>query len=333
MAYAAPHKPGDRHPKIPGAKAFLARYSYGKGLGGSDEYTVEFGVALRIWAPKFNAEIDKGRAGPRVPVDGSFNWAVQRQMHLDTQTAQLKPLVLTCMGHLGNMTAGPDYQAARPLEEREQIQIQMVGGFNNDAIPFHLRPQIGEIHRLLHEPQLRLLDRPSWAVSAHSRGALAFCTYWQERDLNDPIWRTFRGGLMFGNPKRPKGVVAPWVTDRPDPDTEGLAPDCLTNAIDGVAEVSRKNDLYADKKVGVKASELKVAIYKLVAYGQFFGKDSIAEELLDLVFRFGEVVWDLFAALTDGIQFLFDMSPHTAFDLTPAERHLEHVLSAERIAA
>jgi len=51
MAYTAPSQPGQTHPKIPGAKRFLARYSYGKGLGDSTEYTVEFGIALRTWAP------------------------------------------------------------------------------------------------------------------------------------------------------------------------------------------------------------------------------------------------------------------------------------------
>ena len=329
MAYSAPYQPGDRHPKIPGAKRFLSRYSYGKGLGTSDEYTLEFGVALRAWAPRFNAEIDNGRAGPRVPVDGSFNWAVQRQMGLDDSGAPsaLKPLVLTCMGHLGNMVLGPDYLAARQLEIRQQVQIQMVGGFNNDAIPFQLAPQRQVIDRLLHEPQLRVVERPSWAVSAHSRGAMAFCHYWKERNPDDPIWRNFKGGLMFGNPMRPEGVVAPWVADKPDADTEGLSPYSLTEPIPGVAEVSRKNDLYADKKVDSKASELKVAIIKLVAYGEVFGKDSITEELLGLALRFGSVVWSLFSAITSGIQFLFDMDPHNVFDLRPAEQHLARVLN------
>ncbi|UJL29909.1 hypothetical protein HZU38_05250 [Mycolicibacterium vanbaalenii] len=326
MAYDPPSQPGQHHPKIPGAKRFLARYSYGKGLGDTDEYTIAFGVALRTWAPRFNAEIDKGRAGPRVPVDGSFNWAVIRQMGLDEKPGTtLKPLVLTCMGHMGGMTAGPDYHAARPLEERGQVQIQMVGGFNNDQIPFQLGPQRAQIDRLLHEPQLRVLER-DWAVSAHSRGAMAFCHYYMERDPSDPIWRRFKGGLMFGNPNRPAGTVAQWIADKPDPDTEGLSPYCLPEPIPGVAEVSRKNDLYADKKIGVKASELKVAIIKLVAYGELFGKDSITEELLDLALRFGQVVWSLFAALTDGIQFAFNMRPHNEFDLAPAERHLAAIL-------
>ena len=326
MAWAPPSQPGQHHPLIPGAKRFLARYSYGKGLGDSDEYTIKFGIALRTWAPRFNAEIDRGRAGPRVPVDGTFDWAVQRQMGLNERPGTaLRPLVLTCMGHLGNMTAGPDYRATRPLEERGKVQIQMVGAFNNDAIPFQLISQRLEIDRLLHEPQLRVVER-DWAVSAHSRGALAFCQYWQQRNPNDPIWQRFKGGLMFGNPKRPQGVVAQWIPDPPNPNTEGLAPDCLAEPIPGVAEVSRRNDLYADKTVGVKSSELKVAIYQLVAYGKLFGPDSITEELLDLALRFGQVVWALFAALTDGIQFAFNMDPHNVFDLDPCERHLAAIL-------
>jgi len=324
MAWQPPHQPGDRHPKIPGAKRFLGRYSYGKGLGGTDEYTIAFGVALRTWAPLFNAEIDKGRPGPKVPTDGTFDWAVQRQMGLDKPP--LVPLVLTCMGHLGNMTAGPDYHTARPLELAGKVQIQMVGGFNNNSLPFKLADQRREIDRLLHEPQLRLTERP-WAASTHSRGALAFCQAWEDRNPNDPVWRNFRGGVNFGNPKRPLDTVAEWIPDPPAQGTEGLAPDCLTAPIPGMAEASRRNDLYADKKVGDKASELKVAIYQLVAYGKLFGQDSITEELLVLATQFGKVVWSLFAALSDGIQFVFNMDPHNVFDLRPATDHLAHVLN------
>ena len=325
--YIAPSQPGQTHPKIPGAKRFLSRYSYGKGLGDSAIYTIEFGVALRTWAPKFNVEINQGRAGPKVPVNGEFDWRVQRQMGLDIAPgAKLKPLVLTCMGHLGNMVGGPDYLAARPLEVQERVQIQMVGKFDNEALPFRLSGQRQEINRLLHEPQLRLTER-LWAASTHSRGALAFCQVWEQRDPNDPVWKNFRGGVNFGNPKRPFNVDAPWISDRPANGTEGLAPDCLVEAIPGMAEVTRRNDLYAEKIKGAKASELKVAIYQLVAYGRMFGRDSITEELLVLATQFGKVVWDLFAALSDGIQFVFNMDPHNVFDLRPATDHIARVLA------
>lgn len=324
--YIAPSQPGQTHARIPGAKRFLSRYSYGTNLGDTTEYTIAFGIALRTWAPRFNAEIDKGRAGPKVPVDGSFDWSVQRQMGLDGSGVTHMPLVLSCMGHLGNMVTGPDYLAARPLEAQKRVQIQMVGGFDNRALPFRLAGQREEIHRLLHEPQLRLTER-RWAASTHSRGALAFCQVWESRDPNDPVWKNFRGGVAFGNPKRPLDVVAPWIADRPANGTEGLAPDCLPTAIPGMAEASRRGDLYAEKIKGAKASELKVAVYRLVAYGQLFGQDSITEELLVLATQFGNVVWDLFAAITSGIQFAIDMRPHNEFDLRPATDHLARVLA------
>ncbi len=330
MAYQPPSKPGDRHPKIPGAKRFLGRYSYGKGLGDSDEYSVAFGVALMTWAPKFNAEIDRGRPGPRVNTAGVFDWAVQKQMGLDT-AEPIRPLVLTLAGHTGGMDTGPGYWSARPLEERGAVQIQMVGGFNNHAIPFQMPPQIAEANRLLHEPQLRVTERP-WGVSAHSRGALAFATLWQQRDPSDPIWRTFRGGLLFGNPKRPMGVVAPWIGDKPDPGSEGLAPDCLTEPIPGVQEVSRRKDLYADKTPG-PAAEYKVAIYRAVAYGQFFGADSITEQMVELATRFGSEVWPVFQAIIGGIGFLINMDPHNIFDLTPPRQHLERILLTDQAKA
>lgn len=331
MAYQPPSKPGDRHPKIPGAKRFLGRYSYGKGLGDSDEYSVAFGVALMTWAPKFNAEIDRGRPGPRVNTAGIFDWAVQKQMGLlDGPVAAMKPLVLTIAGHMGPMTTGPGYWSARPLEERGLLDIQMVG-YVNHTIPFQFRTGVNEANRLLHEPQLQVLNRP-WAIATHSEGALVFSTLWQERNPDDPIWKTFRGGVQFGNPKRPMGVVAPWIGDKPDPGSEGLAPDCLTEPIPGVQEVSRRKDLYADKTPG-PAAEYKVAIYRAVAYGQFFGRDSITEQMVELATRFGSEVWPVFQALGSGIGFLINMDPHNVYDLTPPRQHLERILLTDQAKA
>lgn len=325
MAYIPPSQPGERHPKIPGAKKFLSRYSYGKGLGTTDEYTVEFGLALRTWAPRFNAEVDKGRAGPKVPTDGSFDWTVIRQMGLDEKAPNTKPLILTAMGHLGIIDGGPEYLAARPLEVAGKVQIQMVGGFDNSAIPFKIGPQYAEMTRLLHEPQLNFANR-TWAISTHSRGALVWGKLYQERDFDDPIWKTFRGGVQFGDPKRPRDVVAPWIASRPDPGTRGLDPWCHTAAIPGVAEATQHKDLYGETKDGTRDTELKTAIIKLVAYGQLFGHDSITEELLSLMTQFGSSVWPLFQAITGGLQFAVNMSPHTVFDLAPATRHLATVL-------
>ncbi|AGU91961.1 lysin B [Mycobacterium phage Adawi] len=83
MAWAPPSKPGDTDPLIVPAKAYLRRFSYGKGLDDTPIYTAEFGQALMTFAPKRNAEIDAGtKAKPYVNVGGVFDWAMKKQLGL-----------------------------------------------------------------------------------------------------------------------------------------------------------------------------------------------------------------------------------------------------------
>lgn len=92
MAWQPPQKPGDTDPLISDAKAFLARYSYGKGLGTTDEYTPEFGVALRQFGANVHDQVVKGRiAPPDVNDDGVFDWAIKTQMKLLAPPAPVKP--------------------------------------------------------------------------------------------------------------------------------------------------------------------------------------------------------------------------------------------------
>ena len=57
MTWAPAQKPGDRNVLISDAKAYLDRFSYGKSLGKTDEYTPEFGVALLIWQSRIQKQI------------------------------------------------------------------------------------------------------------------------------------------------------------------------------------------------------------------------------------------------------------------------------------
>lgn len=88
MSYAPPSKVGDRHSKIPAAKAYLDRFSYGKNLGRSDEYTYPFGAALTQYGINVHDQVLKGKtAPPDVNTNGVFDWAIQRQMGLDRPQA------------------------------------------------------------------------------------------------------------------------------------------------------------------------------------------------------------------------------------------------------
>lgn len=85
MAYVAPRKVGDTHPKIPRAKQKLAGNSYGKAIGSdrSNVYTAEFGAALVQYGRNVHDAVLAGRRrGPDVNVEGIFDWAIQDQMEI-----------------------------------------------------------------------------------------------------------------------------------------------------------------------------------------------------------------------------------------------------------
>lgn len=335
MAFVPAQKPGDRHPLIPAAKAYLSsgRFSYGTVLEGdtSDEYTAAFGVVLRQWESNIHYQVVfKGRPGPDVLVQGIFDWRDQRQMGLIDPPPQEKnlPWIVTVAGHLGPMDTGPAYLTARWLEESGLARVQMVG-YNNVSIPFDNDSGVRELNRVVTEvvPD----DVPALLIMAHSQGAIVAADYIENTVLpakagGEKPFTSFKGGILFGNPRRPRGVVAPWVADPPPEDSEGLDPHPLPAQLPGVAEVSRRKDLYADKTPSL-ASEYGQAVYLAVARGQFFGKDSLAEEIGELVASFGLDAWNMFAEIIAGIQFAVNMDPHNIFDLAPCVDYARGLLA------
>lgn len=333
MAWAPPQTVGDRHPRIPDAKRYLARFSYGRGLGDSDEYSIEFGVALRQWQTNIHYQVAfKGRPGPDVNQLGVYDWACQKQMGLlDPSPAEQLPWIITVGGHLSTWDTGPAYWCALPLQQQGKAVVQGVG-YDCHSIPFNNRSGLDELNRIVHH--VKPAGVP-WCIASHSQGAIITSDYLQHQVLDHQkvsAYANFRGGVHFGSPRRPMGVVAPWVKDPPPPESEGLDPDCLPFALPGVAEVSRKGDLYADKK-NDNAGEMKQAVYLAVARGRLLGKDSLAEQIGELMTNFGPEVWAVFRAIVDGIGFAINMDSHNFFELGPATRHLEHVLTAQDSAA
>ena len=333
MAWVPPQAVGDRHPRIPDAKRYLARFSYGRGLGDTDEYTIEFGVALRQWQTNIHYQVAfKGRPGPDVNQLGVFDWAVQKQMGLlDPPPAEQLPWIITVGGHLGTWDTGPAFWSALPLQQQGKAVVQGVG-YDCHSIPFNNRSGMDELNRIVHHVKPPGVP---WCVAAHSQGAIITSDYLQHQVVDHqkvPAYSNFRGGVHFGNPRRPMGVVAPWITDPPGDDSEGLDPNCLPAALPGVAEASRRRDLYADKRRD-NAGEMKQAVYLAVARGRLFGKDSLAEQMGELVTDFGPEAWAVFRAIVDGISFAINMDAHNFFELGPATRHLENILTAEQLAA
>lgn len=327
MAWSPASDVGERDALIPAAKNVLRKFSYGKGLGDTDAYTAEFGVALRQWQVNVNYQIlFKGRPGPGVNTDGVFDWAVKKQFGIlpEDQAPEAKPWVITVAGHMGAWDTGPAYLTAMALGHA--VRVQGVG-YNNTALPFDNQSGYAELNRIVMEWLPR--DVP-WAIASHSQGCIVTSDYLERVVLpgkarGEAPYVNFRGGVHFANPRRPYGVSAPWVADPPDIDTEGLDPVCLTAEIPGMAEVARHGDLYAEKRRD-EAGEHKSAVYLAAARGRFTGKDSLAEQIGEIVTDIGPEMFAVFQAITGGIQFLFDMSSHDVFDLGPCVNHLKSVL-------
>jgi len=318
MAWAPPQKPGDRDPSVAAAKRQLRGYSYGQGLDDSDEYTVAFAVALIEFQTRRNLQILKGQVVgmPGMNTQGVLDWATKKNLNiLPVQAA--RPVVFTIAGHLGGLFDGPAYFTARDLEVKGRVRVQPIG-YDNVARPFNIASGIAELER-----QVGLLPPGTkYAVLAHSEGSIVFSDWW-ERNPRRP---DFVGGINFGNPRRPRGAVAPWIADPPPPDTEGLDPVCLTTPIPGVVEVARDGDMYATKRSG-RAAEYMSAVYQAVARGQLMGRHSLAEQLGVLATKFSAVeVLAVYQAIASGVKGVVNLREHNEFDLRPCIEHTARIL-------
>ena len=327
MAWLPPQKPGDVGILIPTAKKYLDRFSYGHNLGDSDEYTIEFGVALRQWQVNIHYQVAfKGRPGPDVNLLGIFDWNVKKQMGLlEVAGAPVLPWIITVGGHMGAWDLGPAYWSALPLQQRGLAVVQGVG-YDAASLPFNNASGYAELSRIVHE--VKPAGVP-WAIASHSQGAIITSDFLENVVVGNqavPALSNFRGGVHYGNPRRPRGVVAPWVHDPPPAGTEGLAHNVLPAQLPGVEEVARAGDLYADKLPG-EASEWKTSIYQLIVDLRIFGGiDTLGEQLVELLTDPMGEGWAMFQAITGGLQFAFDMSPHDNYDLGGATRYLETIL-------
>lgn len=336
MAWKVPSNPGDIDPSIAEAKGKLRKYLYGKSLDSTSIYTVEFGVALVQFQINRNEQISKGRVvgKPGMAVDGALDWRVKKNLEIypydkTQQNAKPVPVVITVQGHMGGMFDGPQYFAARALEDPvRRIDVQPAY-YDNTRKPFNNKSGILALDRIANDPNEIPFGVP-WAVSAHSQGSVVFCDWWEQicqPNLNRWPYSHFRGGINFGNPRRPRNVVVPWISDPPPRGSEGLDPDCLEAAIPGVIEVARDGDLYANKTPG-DAADYKEAVYTAVCRGRFFGSDSLGAELSELARKFGNPmeIFALFKAITSGVSGLITLREHGEFDLRPCVDHLARIL-------
>lgn len=335
MAWKQPSEVGDRDPSIITAKRKLRAYEYGKSLGETDEYTVAFGVALMLFKNKRNEQIARGLVinMPGMALDSALDWRVKKNLQIPPYekpaAPTIKPVIFPVQGHLGGMFDGPAYFTARALELQEKVDVQPVW-YDNSRKPFNNADGVRKLDALINNPAELPIGTP-FAILAHSQGSIVFCDWWEQIcKPNRTRWpyNHFRGGINFGNPRRPRGVVAPWISDKPKSGSEGLDPDCLDEPIPGVEEVSRDGDLYTNKMPGTGAAEWTQAVYLAVARGRIFGNDTLAEEIGELATRFGNPIeiFAMFQAIIIGVSGLIQLREHGEFDLRPCIDHTARIL-------
>lgn len=335
MAWEAPDSIGDTDSAVDAAKDQLRKYSYGKDVGDGPVYTVEFGVALIVFQNNRNAQILKGqvRGMPGMNTVGRLDWATKKNLgilpeQIRPPAAKSLPVVFTINGHMGGLFDGPAYFTARELEKQGRVRVQPVG-YNNTRKPFDNVSGVREMIRLVHDPVV-LPFGTLWAIDSHSQGSIVDCDFYeQEVAPNRGRWpySHYRGGVRFGNPRRPMDTVAPWIADPPPKGTEGLDPDCLDEATPGVEECARDGDLYTNKKRGA-AGDYTEAVYMAVARGKLTGPDGLVKEIGNIAKIFANPigVFALFQAIITGVSGLITLREHGEFDLRPCIEHTARVL-------
>jgi hypothetical protein len=231
-----------------------------------------------------------------------------------------KPVIFTVEGHLSDMFVGPCAFTAKALEDQGIARWQPVG-YDNVSLPFRNRTGVDELDRLFSDTAAFPLGTP-WELIIFSQGGIVGCRFFMEQirpegGRHHNRLKDLRGVLAFGNPYRQKDVIAPWVSDPPNPCTQGISDVRMTDTPSWWQEVSRHGDLYAenpDDEVGLNRS----AIYKIAAESSWSGgKAGMLARVFDLLGDPVDGMIDIARAIIGGAMFVGNMGSHGTYDLRP----------------
>ena len=303
--------PGDKFPKIAEYKAFLKKkftWVRVSPLDDSDLYTNNLTTIVLELQRRYGLK-----------PTGILDYATQLKSGFVAPPApKPKPVLFTIEGHMSNMWFGPCADTARILEQEGICRWQPIG-YNNTVLPFDNKSGKDEFRRLLSDKSLLPPGTP-WGMAIFSQGGIVGTSTFREMQKpSDPLnWRMkdWRGTLAFGNPYREKNVIAQWVSDPPRQDTQGISNVRLSNTPEFWMEVARTGDLYAENEDG-ESGRLKTAIYMAVQNQWAGDPNSLLFKLIDISTKPALEMLPLIQAITSGVMFLGNMSPHGGYDLGP----------------
>jgi hypothetical protein len=178
-------------------------------------------------------------------------------------------------------------------------------------------------------------------LEGFSQGAIVvtdFITkFLQPGQIHAPRAQDCLGVLMYGNPCRSAGSVAPWSVAQAGPAANsGLDPLIRLDKLGiklpyPLMDVYRKGDIFSDNEP-TKEGDVKSAVYQGVARGDLFSNPySLCAQIADLfTFTTFDEVWAIFEAIISGIGFLAtgNNNPHySPFDISGGLNWCRNLLS------
>ncbi len=262
-----------------------------------------------------------------LPVTGVFDYASQVKSGFVKASAPapaIRPLFVSVEGHLSNMFAGPVADTGAALE-REGLCNHQPTGYQNGSIPFDNASGVNELARFFGQG---VLDSgvpfplgTKYVLAGFSQGAIVvtdfIANFLQPGQVHAPRAKDCLGILMYGNPCRSAGSVAPWSRAQAGPpENAGLDPIARLDLLGidlpfPIMDVYRKGDIFSDNEPTVEG-EIKAAIYQAVARGDLFSDPfSICAQIAQAFVVPVDYVIGAFQAIVSGIGFLATQpSPH-----------------------
>lgn len=319
---------GDSSEEIRRIKEFMRRkFSYARQLVDSPSYDVQM---VNVVTEMQSRYLRAGTIGAHTP--GVINVETKYAMGFMPRPVKPKPVLFTVEGHMSNMWFGPCAETARILEQQGVCRFQPVG-YDSVALPFRNDTGITELSRLLADRNLLPPGTP-WGLACFSQGAIIGAEVFL-RHVFPPTgslhWRLkdWRGTLSFGSPYRELDVVAEWIPDPPQPGTHGISNVRMTNTPqDRWKEVARTGDMYTEVVADSPATEHATAIYMAVQNKWSGHPDSLLNQIFELFTQPAPEFLAMVKAITNGVMFLGNMSPHGGYDLRPCIEFMRQRLTA-----
>lgn len=336
---------GDISPEVAKVKALLKRkFTPARNtLDDGDLFTPALAAEVARVQGVYAAQ---GKPGAAQYIHGVVNLAFKYDVGLLQRPDPVKPIVFTVEGHMSNMFIGPCAQTASQLEQQGVCHWKPVGDWDTTALPFKNATGVEALYRQLSSqwiegppvdpnnpdgPKVMWWFGPevSWGGIAFSQGAMIFCEFMWKYVLppNAPLHyrlKTFRRGLMFGNPRRAKDAVCAWAQSPPDLGTHGIMDRLFDVNAEGIgdrwAEHPNDDDMFAEVDDD-KAGQDQTAIARIVTENSWVGgPTALFSRVLAL---FGNPIGEGFAAVKatfDAVMFLAaNPNPHYSTFATPGD--------------